>query len=385
MIKKILSTLLTSSVLFAMLATTAYAGFTVRPAFSDKWQLDYKINAGDSLGDSLLVRNNGEEPVLLNLYGADGTQSVQGAFTITNKDDEQFTVGKWITISNPEFTLDGLKEIEVPFSIDIPASVPPGTYVGGIATQTLASEAPEGGGPGFGIISRFATKMFIDIPGEKIHEPKWTDFSHIDGPNNSHQFNLSFVNEGTTLTVIETEVEIFGWPYGNEPNFDPATISDLDIREKKIDEMNENIIKFSETDLFQKDTIDLSAHWGKRPLYGKYTAVATTTLSEYDVRSGKKINPETIVKEVTFFVIWWQVIALIIAFVVLVIGLIVYKSFHMSNLRKKCNEYTIKPTDTLVSIAKEDELNWKTLAKINKIKAPYSLEGRKTILVPPKK
>ena len=50
---------------------------------------------------------------------------------------------------------------------------------------------------------------------------------------------------------------------------------------------------------------------------------------------------------------------------------------------KNAKEYIVKTGDTLLSIANKRDMGWRFLAKMNKIKAPYSIAKGDKLLVPP--
>lgn len=385
--KNIFRTTLITFITAILFSSTALAGFNLVATEDEAMVLNYKLFNGQTITDSVTVTNNSDEDLSLRIYGADGVPSTQGSFSIANSNDEQRAVGIWLQFSEPIITIEPNSRLDIPYTISIPNTVPPGTYAGGIAAETIAGdEDQEAGSTMLSVISRFALKMYINIPGKVIHQPGWTDFSHSLEENNINKFNLTFENNGNTHVIVESEIEILGWPEGNVLGQDPETLSyDPVEQERLFKEREKNYIKLNAVDLFQGDSISLPSYWNKRPVFGSYTARATVTFYEYNVITGEKTDPEVLVKEINFTVIWWDLIILVSLFIILFTGYVVYKLSHLSSLRKKCVLYTVKPNETLSFIAKETGTNWKLLAKINKIKPPYTIEPGQKILVQRKK
>jgi LysM repeat protein len=129
----------------------------------------------------------------------------------------------------------------------------------------------------------------------------------------------------------------------------------------------------------------MPVRWDKKPVYGTYKAVTKITFSELDAKTNKKTNPQTVIKEVEFTILPWTYIYIALAVLLLIILFFVYRYVAVSLLIKKSTPYKVMANDTIMKLAKAKGVNWKKIAKINKLHAPYTLEEGKTILLPPAK
>jgi len=345
---------------------------------------NYTAKPGDIIEDEVIVKNYADTPATLSLYGADATQTNQGTFALLSKNDPQRTIGKWVTFEESLVKFAPYEEKKLKFNIAIP-DVPPGMYAGGIAVETvsLGDEKTESA-PKMGVTSRFAIRLNVEIPGEKKHLPSWDDFTH-SYEKNTHKFSLEFSNHGNTTTVAESTIEIFGFPEGNKQNQDFSLINDLEARAALIQKAQSNILTPGNIDLYKDTEFTSSILWSKNPALGFYTAKATVTFYETDIKTGQKINPVTTSKTIFFYAIRWEIILLIIIIILAILSFIIYRKQVLKKTRKNSKKYIIKPGDNLMIIAETHNQNWKKIAWLNGIKAPYNITPGEILLIPLKK
>jgi hypothetical protein len=112
-----------------------------------------------------------------------------------------------------------------------------------------------------------------------------------------------------------------------------------------------------------------------------YSDDPTTSLGEI----GNSTN--TVTKNKLVFItpnpIMIFIYTLLIALLVFALYKIISKRKYDKEIKDKIIEHKVKKKDSITSISKEYEANWKTIAKINKLKAPYILEGLEVIKVVP--
>jgi len=361
----------------------ASASFTAHKEKNEYSPFSFELSAGSVASDTIIVENLGDEDAILNIYGADAKQSSTGSFALSTQNDEQTTAGKWISFKDSQINVRPHEKKTILFTVTVPENTPPGSYAGGIAVETIALKNEGSSGPTLSVISRFATPVYIQIPGAKKYDAQWSDFSYHVDANNINRFDFSFKNEGNTSIVAESKLEIFGYPDGNSVEI-PA-VSDEETKAALLLKRNENIVKLSDISLNQNDSITVSSFWKKKPLFGNYTARGTVTLYEYDIKSGKKINPETITKEINFTIIDWKIVVAILSLLAIIIGTTLYKTLKMHSLKKISKNYVVKEDDTLENISKKAGVNWKLVAKLNKLKPPYTLQKGQNISLPSKK
>lgn len=400
-----------------LLPGVASAGFSAIPAPPVRHQFTFELRPGEEKKGAILVENFDTEPVSLNLYGADGTQSDQGTFALTSTTAGQRHVGTWIKISKPDITLESREKKEIPFTIKLPKDVTPGTYSGGIAAESSGIAAESGGpssdganGNAVSISARFVVKIFVKVPGEKIHKFEWTDFSYIAGVRNDGivslpSFKLSYKNLGNTLIKTEQKISINGFPglpktidVGQlEPIMNPkAELNDPDKTNGNGNlnglkaYVNSGALVFTPQPaiVLQNSQTVIPVKWPNPPEMGVYKATATVTFYEYDIITGKTLNPQTLTRTISFSIPvklnTLPGISLVL-FLILLIVAYEYVSYRRCIIINAINEsglYTVKPNETLIQIAEDNQISWKILAKINKIKPPYTIKSGQKILVP---
>ncbi len=345
---------------------TSYAGISLIPTTPGQRQFSFEIKPGQEQKGMITLENLDNKKVNVHLYSADGTQSNQGTFALTTLATPQKHIGNWITFTQPEQTLEPLQKKEIPFIVKIPANATPGTYSGGIAAESSTALDKKTGKSGVSISSRIVVKVFVNVPGAKNNQYEWQDFSYNAGiENRKPSFNLTYKNLGNTVILIDQKIEVSGFPYSKKQTLDLPIAT---------------LLQGSESTLSQK--------WVDQPFFGFYKANATINFSEYDIINNKKLNGQTLSKEINIYVPLKLdttegrlTLTLIVVILCLLIGYLFWLLREMQ-LRKNFQGYKVKADETVSSIAENYNIPWKRLAKINKLSPPYNLKPGQTILVP---
>ena len=367
----------------------ARAGFSAIPAPPIKHQFTFQLKPGDIQAGLVRVENFDSTALTLHLYGADGTQSDQGTFALTSQAQEQQHIGKWLTFGdNRSITLLPKEKKDIPFTIKVPANATPGNYSGGIAAETGKAAASTIVGNSVSITSRFVVKVFIKIPGVKKHIFEWSDFSFQPPSGDPNYgipagFTLQYKNLGNTIIKVDQKLTVSGFPAPTISGQEPST-------KVKKDNQNNLVFDLSEATLLQGSQTKIPVKWPGSPEYGYYKATATVTFYEYDIITGKNLNPQTLIKDIDITVpLKWssQLGITIILIFLIIIGIAAFfitRKILLTRLIKNCRPYTVLQGETIEGIAKDYNISWKKLAKINKIDAPFILKTNQKILVPKK-
>lgn len=359
---------LTSALLtFTFGIATALADYTVVPAPPYDRQFNLETEAGSKQSASILVKNLGNAPITLTLYGVDATQSAQGTFALTTRSAEQRHVGKWITFEKTEITVPPGEEIPVPFIIEVPASATPGSYAGGIAVEDAGKNGPavaETEASSVKISSRFIVKIFLSVPGEKRHQYEWRDFRYSYSGEDSHaRFTFDVSNTGNTIVMVDPKVELDGFPALKQPVIELPTAT---------------IQPGTGSQLIELRMLE-------DPPFGFYWATGSLTFSELDIVKNEKINTVTETRQITINLTpWYFIVIILVVLLALTLTPIIYY-FRLRAYRKKCTEYTVSAGDTILSVAEKAGVDWKRVAKLNKLKPPYTLAANTKLIIPPKK
>jgi hypothetical protein len=103
------------------------------------------LSAGATSTDQVSVENLTNKPINLQLYAADAYNTPTGGFAIEPDFKPKKHMGAWIHLAVPSLQLQPLTGDIVPFTYEIPDSVPPGDYPGGIvAVQTTGQPIEHG-------------------------------------------------------------------------------------------------------------------------------------------------------------------------------------------------------------------------------------------------
>ncbi|MEZ4087401.1 MAG: LysM peptidoglycan-binding domain-containing protein [Candidatus Gracilibacteria bacterium] len=365
--KKLLTSL-AAITLFLSVSQTALAEFSVIPGPPHERQFNFEVQPGESIESSIIVRNLGRDDITVATYSADGTNSSQGTFALTSKSHEQKFLGTWVTFESPQTTIKAQDEVVIPFTLTIPANATPGNYGGGIAVEASSAELKgDDELSQAGAVStsaRIYIRTFVSVPGEAINDYSWEKFTfNGKSDNNRSQFHFSFKNNGNSIAIVEPKITLSGIP--------PLEKSELTLPQITLQpgtELN-----------------DIELRWDDQPSFGYYMATASVTFSEFDIARDEKINSTTQVRQIGINLTPWYITVILLGVLIILIGWAVYHNVTMKRLRSEWKSYKIKQGDTITSVSKEYEVEWKKLAKVNRLKKPYTLKSGNTILVPPKK
>lgn len=151
--------------------------FGIRPtaAFEDRPEtfsyFSYELTPGAVLTDEALVINDGEVPVTLKLYAADGI-TAQNAGTTFAKQGQVSTGAsagdsQWLSIPVTNIALEPGQEMMTPFTINVPSDASPGHHVAGLVVEGPPSEGGEGQ-LAVNVVRRVGVAVVIDVPGPHV-------------------------------------------------------------------------------------------------------------------------------------------------------------------------------------------------------------------------
>jgi len=360
-----------SSVAFFLLTTVAtpiaLAGFSIIPADPNIRQFSFELKPGENKQSSVIIDNLSDVETTVNLYGADGTQSNLGTFALTTSGTEQRHIGKWVNFANNNIKIEPRGRKEIPFIVRVPADATPGTYSGGIAAEAATPvKGKPASGSAVSTTSRVAVKLYVSVAGEKIHKIDWQDFSFTPGQNgNMGSFNLGYENMGNTVVVTEQKIEISG-PFG----------------------IGKEEIKLPTATILQGKKVELSDKWDNEPFFGFVTAKAVITFSEYNIITNGKMDPRVQTRELSIFIplkigtLEGKITVGVLLILLLLATAAIMMLIKRRQFFKTSRAYTVREGDTLTELASGNNINWKKLAKFNKLKAPYNLKTGQKILLP---
>jgi len=325
------------------------------------------LEPGQSVEDGINIINNDAETRTIAVYATDSVISSGGAFACEQKVESDDDVGSWVSLSKSTVTLKSAGSELVPFSILVPENTDVGEHNGCIVVQEIQPESnPESG---IGLSFRTAIRLAVLVPGE------------IDKKLEIVSLSSSVQEEKVVAT---TEVENSG-----NVSIDSDISTTLDYFFGR---------QYSESGGQFPVLRGQTGEWNfehSRPFWGGWYRVGVS--ATYDPNPDNFLGEEgTELTELGFpsfwIFIWPQPLALAIeGFITLLIGFIIYLIIKRLRIKRavatKWKSYTVKSGADIKSIAKKCGISWRSLARANKLKAPYILEaGQKLkVPIPPKK
>lgn len=319
--------------------------------------LVYQLKPTRSVEDILTIRNfSPDQDYQLRVYAVDSLQGGDGtiAFQLANR--PRNNIGQWTTFDQDMVTVKAGTTAFVPYRITIPENSAPGTFQGGL----IAEIATTGNGLDnqVRIVPRLIEPLIISIPGRKSLRYSLDDF-WVQEHDGEPCFHFFLSNRSNIILFGQARLSIEGTML-SEPY--QMAANDLTILQDK--------------------TLEKNLHFSNPPLWGDYLATLEVEIYEFNAATGQMALLDTLTRQVQFTIIPW---CCIIAFFVLV-GLLVCAEYCRRHyLRTRLVEtfvHRVKKGETLLSIADTYHVNWKTVAKLNKLKKPYTISPGNILNLP---
>lgn len=358
----ILTTIYVSGIAFAGNYTITPAKSAYDPSNSES-RFGYYLSAdpSDVLEYEVTIKNLEGTPVDVKVVPVDAFHDDGGAFILASPNAEQVGIGSWVEMEEQYFTLGPKQSLDIPFKINVPTQISPGTYFGGmmIGESAPPSEFKQSGTE---VKSFVGVRMFLDVSGEEVVDFKWDKFGHH----------------------VEEEASIFTYKLSNNGNIMMKANVDLTINSLFGGEV---FTHSTAQDAFPGKETEYSIKWDERPTFGFFTAKSVINYDKTDIfgKGTDEGKGGTLEKSTTFYIIPVLYLSIIGGILLLLILLIIWKIVSMKKFKAQLVPRKVKKGDTLFELAAKGNVSWKKLAKANKIKAPYVLVSGQTILVPKKK
>jgi nucleoid-associated protein YgaU len=326
----------------------------------------YKLDRGESIDDAVQVINNTDETKTLLIYAVDAKVASGGSFACAQKAEKPIATGSWIDVSRDQVALAPGGKESVSFKLTVPDNAVPGEQNACIVIQDVKSE-PVDQGNGIKLSFRSAIRVAVTVPGEITKELDFTGFDITELDNDKIRMSTSLRNNGNVSldTNVQTSMKTL---LGNEVRSAGGQFPILGGSDAQFN--------FEVDDIF----------WG-----GWYKTQATAEYnSATDQSIGEGESDATIQSEEKIIFITPKPLALVIevaVFLVVFGGMAYYvlRQRQYKKLKARAKNYTVKKGESLNSIAKSHSVKWKTIAKINGLKAPYQIKPGDKLKIPPKK
>ncbi|MBD3270700.1 DUF916 domain-containing protein, partial [Candidatus Peregrinibacteria bacterium] len=323
--------------------------------------------AGGIATDTIVLNNTSDKEVEVKLYAADATNNDAGSFIIKSAQEEQYGIGKWTKIEQNQINLEPNESKEIDFLISIPDEIAPGQYFGGIIKEELNGECtknPADCKQQIHVKTRTGNRIYLTIPGEVIEDVKVTDFDHQISDKNQVRFKFKIENHGNMAYVPNVNITIY------------------DLNGNIIETINKEIGK-SLPDSSINPTVD----WNHQGRFGSFNAKIKVYFEEINQGRMGNLKGSAKFEEFSLNIIllpWIWINSTLLIFAIL-IGYLFYQRIKIHRLSLNSDFYTVEENETLEEIAEKNKIAWKILAKINHIKAPYSVKKGEKIKIPKSK
>ena len=141
--------------------------WTVRTALSKygsgRPKFTYTIKPGEQLTDGIDIANKGRAKIRLKIYAADGFTTDTGGFDILTPDKPSKGIGAWVKPAVTHVTIPAGGQVQIPFTMTVPANATPGDHLGGIVTVL---DQRDSSGSGTVIHRRVGLRIESHVSGE---------------------------------------------------------------------------------------------------------------------------------------------------------------------------------------------------------------------------
>lgn len=326
----------------------------------------YTLRAGQSASDGVRVVNNTPETRTVKVYPTDAVLASGGTFSCAQAVEQPTGVGSWIKLDQSTVTLKPNSNQVIPFAVTTPEKASVGEHDGCIAIQDAAQTNKSSDESGVLLSFRSAIRVAVTIPGKIVKKLAITSVTTQPGDNNTITVTPTAKNSGNVS--LDTTLDVSLTPtIGASSAHSSSTFPVLP---------------------------DSSASWNlqaKQPFWGGwYHAVVKANYnSDPDSQLGTKGGQRTTITKssgVIFVTPAPGALAIEIIVLLIIIGLIAWlvrRRLHRHHVDTRWTSYTVKKGDTISSVAKAHHVEWKHLARANKLRAPYHLESGNKLRVPP--
>lgn len=326
----------------------------------------FNVTKGDTKRDTILVANNSDAKQTIELYAVDGIVTNTGSFTCSQESEAKQGVGSWIAVDKGVLTLDPGKTEEVDFSLMVPATADVGEHNGCIVFQ-VADDKGEATG-NVRIRTRQAIRVVATVPGELYRSVDIQGFS-VSHVKDEQVYKLNLKNNGNVSADVDAKVYLTslfaGMAYENGGGYPVLANQKLSLTF-----VNES-----------------------RPMLGGWYYVQAKV--SYDKRAGtfgtsenKYLTTKTSERKMIYIPPTATGVLVMGGMVIIASGLAMWYAVRRRtrlNAYSRGYKYVVRAGDSITSVADKHAVDWKKIASVNKIAAPYVLQDGQVLRIPAKK
>lgn len=173
----------------------------------------YKIDAGDTVEDTLTIVNDGKVPYDFIVYSRPYSvtnEQYEPNFTDTPKNADAYG---WVRFPKTKFRIEAGKSIEVPYTVSVPKQAAPGGHYGVIFAET---QPPENQGGGNSVVrkKRVGSILYATVNGQYTTSGEVTStsipFWQLQPPLHADSTVKNTGNSDFTNDITYTVKDVFG-------------------------------------------------------------------------------------------------------------------------------------------------------------------------------
>ncbi len=354
----------------SLLLAAGNIGITVAdpdPYSTNKSWFYFTYDEGKVLTSSVMVKNFGKSPTIVNVYPVDATVNEAGSFVLRFQNEVQKGLGEWLKIKTNTVKLGPGESKEIPFTLELPAGVEPGEYFGGVVVQESNDNKISDTGLtntiGASVNTRVGSRVYLTVPGDVREDFQWKSFEHTtDELGDKQYFKFAIGNDGNVSFSPSVNLKFYNW-FGREI---ASSTHDLGVS-------------------LPGSVIEPLVVWQNKPFFGRYTVKAELLYKRSAEKSNLNVRDKILNKQVVIWVVPWRELIILLTLIVVVVAYFKYRSRRFSLLLKNADKYVVKDGDNIQDLAAEAGISWKLLAKLNGLQPPYVLEKGEIIMIPKNK
>lgn len=325
----------------------------------------YSLERGQTKQDQITISNKTDQEKVVSLASVDGVATNTGAYTCRQESEAITGSGGWVTLAKDRIVLPAGGEEVVDFTVDVPGNADVGEHNSCITIQA-GEEDDDDATSGIRLRMRSAIRMVVTIPGELHRQLSISQFD-VTSVSGSQSYLFEASNKGNVSADVDMRVRV------------------TNIFGREIASIGGTYPVLADESLLQNFTTELA------PLFGGY--YTATPSIRYDTRMGvwgtatQGASYEAQVGTAVSFFLWptvhgWIILASLMILLCVGIWWIMSSRKHQRLLYKSSKPYVVREGDTIESLAKQHAVEWRRLAKLNKLQAPYTINVGQEILLP---
>lgn len=321
----------------------------------------YEIEPGNTQTDAVRVINNTDQTRTIKVYAVDSEHSSDGAFACAQAVEQKKDVGAWLNLGTDQVTLAPGSNQDIAFEVRVPTTAETGEHNGCIAIEDIAAPT-QNTGNGIVIHFRSALRVAVTIPGDTHASLTFTRFTTEE---RQQALNVSPVLQNTGNVSVDASVKV---------KLLTAFGTSLAAAEGTFVVLNKNESRFN---------FELP-----RPFWGGWYWLESSVNYAPLQQSSAKQHEKTHVSApsrwlfVTPQPLAWLVYAFVLAVAVFGCIFLICRRRRWKRLHQATTTHVVKNGDSLQSLAAAAGVSWRSIAKMNRLKPPYSLTVGQRVQLP---